>query len=230
MLAKNSNIIFQSEKPKNHNFKDLTNQTFGRLKVIAYIGKSRHGHAIWKCVCICGNESFVRASNLLRKTTTSCGCHQSERAVEANLRHGETQKGEYSVEFRAYSQAKKRCQNISGKDYPRYGLRGIEFRFESFDEFLNEVGRRPTVHHSLDRKNNSGHYEKGNVHWATDTEQANNRRSNKILIVDGVSKTLAEWSHNSNLKQACISRRVIAGWCHKCAVSKPIHKRCQHSK
>lgn len=84
-------------------------------------------------------------------------------------------------EYDAYYSAKNRCLN---SDHPRwndYGGRGIEFRFTSFEQFFTELGPRPSPDHSLDRMDNDGDYEPGNVHWATAKEQiANQRKPQKV--------------------------------------------------
>ena len=80
-------------------------------------------------------------------------------------------------EYCAFIDAKKRCNNSSNKDYRHYGGRGIEFRFGSFQEFICDIGARPSQEHSLDRINNDGHYEVGNVKWSMRSEQLRNRRS-----------------------------------------------------
>src|SRR5208337_1584384 len=78
------------------------------------------------------------------------------------------------IENEAYSSARQRCTNPKNPGYPNYGGRGIEFRFQSFGQFIdalrtpgNPSGLRPSPEHSLDRKNNNGHYEAGNIRWAT---------------------------------------------------------------
>jgi hypothetical protein len=81
-----------------------------------------------------------------------------------------------SAEYRAYKQAKGRCQNVYDRCYVDYGRRGIEFRFETFAAFYKELGKRPSSVHSLDRTDNNGHYEVGNVKWSTKSEQVSNRR------------------------------------------------------
>ena len=81
-----------------------------------------------------------------------------------------------SPEYARYHQAKQRCQNPKCKRYAEYGGRGIEFRFTSFQEFLAELGKCPRGK-SLDRINNNGHYEKGNVRWATKKQQYHSRRA-----------------------------------------------------
>jgi hypothetical protein len=79
-------------------------------------------------------------------------------------------------EYYACFDAKYRCTNPKDKYWKDYGGRGIEFRFTSFEEFFAELGTRPTPAHSLDRIDNNGHYEPGNVRWATKAEQNANRR------------------------------------------------------
>lgn len=82
-------------------------------------------------------------------------------------------------EYNAFKQRKNRCTNPKHKQWADYGGRGIEFRFTSFEEFYAHIGPRPTPRHSCDRIENDGHYEFGNVRWATPTEQTNNRRPRK---------------------------------------------------
>ena len=79
-------------------------------------------------------------------------------------------------EYHAYQDAKYRCSNPNNPRYPWYGKRGINFKFGSFEEFFNELGHRPSKNHSLDRIDNEGDYEPGNVRWATKYEQIHNRR------------------------------------------------------
>jgi hypothetical protein len=78
-------------------------------------------------------------------------------------------------EFRAFHDAKHRCLNPRDPFWKNYGGRGIKFLFESFEQFIAGLGPRPSPQHSLDRINNDGHYEPGNVHWATKSEQRRNQ-------------------------------------------------------
>jgi hypothetical protein len=97
------------------------------------------------------------------------------------LQHGYARKNQRrSPEYRSYASAKNRCTNPKNEAWENYGGRGIEFRFASFPHFLSELGPRPSLEHSLDRRNVNGHYESGNCRWATEQEQFLNRR---VLLV-----------------------------------------------
>jgi hypothetical protein len=92
-------------------------------------------------------------------------------AKQQRFLHGETSNRKETPEFRAYKEAKRRC---SCRHY--YADRGIKFLFKSFADFLKAIGRKPSKSHVLDRIDNDGHYELGNVRWATKSESSKNRR------------------------------------------------------
>lgn len=94
------------------------------------------------------------------------------------LQHGHTSKkyNHKSITYVSYEKAKERCENPNVINYKWYGGRGIEFRFASFQEFLAEIGERPSKEYSVDRIDVNGHYEKGNVRWVTKNIQAQNKR------------------------------------------------------
>lgn len=100
-----------------------------------------------------------------------------QRMSAAHTRHGFTGSPEHS----AYLQAKWRCTCVTAREYPAYGGRGINFLFSSFEQFILEIGARPSPKHSLDRINVESHYMPGNVRWATQQEQLANRRQFKAI-------------------------------------------------
>ena len=158
-------------------FEDLTGQKFNKLTVLKHIGKARTGQSKWLCQCDCPEKQLHAAlgSHLKTGNIKSCGClARGEARSKASQTHGGTKTPEYN----AYWGAKKRCDSKYKKNYPTddYAARGIEFRFNSFQEFFDELGPRPSPDHSVDRIDNDGHYERGNVRWATRKEQARNRR------------------------------------------------------
>jgi len=99
----------------------------------------------------------------------------------------------YRQESWAYTKAKQRCCNPNDPQYHYYGGRGIEFRFNSFTEFFEVIGAKPSRKHSLDRIDVNGHYEKDNVRWATMKEQNRNKRRSLAFTINGTKRPLIEW-------------------------------------
>ncbi|NBS69841.1 hypothetical protein EBT31_13150 [bacterium] len=89
---------------------------------------------------------------------------------------------------------RKRCLSESDSYWHRYGGRGIKvcMQWSNFWQFLADVGERPSLKHTLDRIDNDGHYEPGNVRWATRKEQANNRATNRMVVINGQRMTLMQ--------------------------------------
>jgi hypothetical protein len=172
---------------------NLTNRQFGKLTALFYAWSDEQGKSVWMFVCECGKIAFIRSNSVLTGNTESCGCIKVAKVTKWNIdrsTHGAIKTPEYW----AYKGAKGRCTNPRNRSYSDYGGRGIQFRFSSFQEFLNAVGLRPSPEHSLDRIENDGHYENGNLRWATKEEQANNRRSYHITLTRRIAELEAKIS------------------------------------
>jgi hypothetical protein len=77
----------------------------------------------------------------------------------------------------AFYRAKQRCTNPTHHKYPLYGARGVEFRYESLMQFLQDVGYpKPSPEYSIDRIDPDNHYGPGLCRWADAKTQAANRR------------------------------------------------------
>lgn len=165
---------------------DMTGKTFGRLTVTAYDSTSDSGRVNWRCRCECGNEAIVVGQNLRNGNTLSCGCLLHRRGLEhPNATHAHSGTGgRRTPEYRAWSNMMTRCYNAKNKSYADYGGRGItvcERWRESFVAFLADVGRKPSGT-TLDRIDNDGNYEPGNVRWASYFVQARNRRDTRLSM------------------------------------------------
>lgn len=124
------------------------------------------------CGCGCGNPAPIAQMTCARLGVVKGQPSRFIRWHHGAIRHGLSK----TVEHNAFRSAKARCTNPNNPAWKDYGGRGIKFLFESFEQFLAELGSRPAGK-SLDRfPNNDGNYEPGNVRWATRLEQASNRR------------------------------------------------------
>lgn len=116
-----------------------------------------------------------------------------------------------------------RCQSPNHPVYPWYGARGVTVceRWLTYEIFLQDMGRRPTSRHSLDRIDNDGGYELSNCRWADRRMQMNNTRSNVVLEHDGRKATVAEWAREIGMTAATLRNRVQRGWSIAEALSRP---------
>lgn len=159
---------------------DMTGQKFGRLTVIAEGGKTKSRNTMWVCRCDCGNiTSPINGAFLRDGHTTSCGCLKREKTVSRSTTHGKRNTRIYRI----WHDMKTRCHYPKNINFPDYGGRGIsvcdEWRssFVAFYDYVSQLPHFGASGYTLDRINNNGNYEPGNVRWATSVEQRHNRRN-----------------------------------------------------
>ena len=149
----------------------------GFLTVIAELPKGTRYQRRYLVRCDCGTEKAVMGYDLRPGKTVSCGCHRRAAAVisgHRNRRHGDHR----TAEYRCWAGMKKRCNNPNDSSFTNYGGRGVTVcdRWMSYENFLADMGRKPSATHSIDRREVNGNYEPGNCRWATPLEQALNKR------------------------------------------------------
>lgn len=166
---------------------------YGRLRVIG-----REGHfAI--CECSCGSPSRrVDTAKLRSGKTLSCGCLAREMTAQRsrqNVKHGMSR----TTEYRIWVKMNNRCHNPQNDGYAAYGGRGIvvcdRWR-DSFENFLADMGRRPSNALTLDRRDNDGPYSPTNCRWATKPEQQRNTRRNVLVTAFGETRVLMDWAND----------------------------------
>jgi hypothetical protein len=186
-------------------FIDLTGHTFARLVVLYRAPKRRNTTgARWICHCTCGTITTVDSRKLRRGHTTSCGCWNLERRFTRRMTHGLSSTPEYAV-FRAMIE---RCRNPNNAGYRLYGARGIRVEWSSFPEFLHDMGKRPSPKHSIERVNNDGNYSKENCVWALPDQQHNNKRSNRRVMHNGESYTVAQLARHLGMSDGGLRKRL----------------------
>jgi len=134
----------------------------------------------------------------------------------------------YPKEYDVYCGAKARCKGTQKAKIKRYKERGIEFRFSSFAEFMAELGPRPEGM-QVDRIDNDGHYEPGNIRWADTKTQGRNRECTLRFEHNGELKTLAEWAESTGIAYDTLYARISCyGWTFEQAVTRSLYDRMKH--
>lgn len=200
--------------PTNANFKSLLGKRFGRLFVLAFDGRKTERN-FWKCICDCGNMRVVSSTRLGSQDVRSCGC-----GGEKRKRRGV----EIEPEHEAWSNMRRRCGDPTNKSYRIYGEKGITVcdRWAEYKNFIEDMGRKPTPKHSIDRIDGNRNYEPGNCRWATATEQARNVSTNVLLDYKGERKCITEWAEAIGMKGATLGVRIRSGWSVEDAIETPV--------
>lgn len=138
-----------------------------------------------------------------------------------NTTHGMTK----TITYSSWRSMRSRCNNPKDASYARYGGAGVYVceRWSSFECFLEDMGERPSLEHSLDRIDNSKGYEPNNCRWASILQQHNNRGDNRVLEFNGESLTLAEWARKLGVNRLTIVGRLNLGWPVERALTEPLH-------
>ncbi|MBA3678768.1 hypothetical protein H0W80_01045 [Candidatus Saccharibacteria bacterium] len=161
---------------------DITGEKYGKLTVLKREPTSVHGTSFWLCLCECGKETKTYLGHLRSGHTTSCGCS----AFRYEPTHGQSRSKIYTT----WQNIVQRCTNTNHPEYKYWGGRGITIadEYRDFTTFYRDMGgafeehsaKHGGRHTTIDRINNDKGYERGNLRWATPTEQNYNRRASRL--------------------------------------------------
>lgn len=203
---------------------DLSGREFYRLTAIHREYRGRE--AWWNCLCKCGQTKWIRQSHLVQSMVRSCGCMRyvwvAEKLRTRYIKHGLSKTRMYNT----WKAMKDRCLNPDHKIYRHYGGRGIkvcERWMSSFENFLSDMGYKPT-RCVLDRIDNDGDYEPGNCRWSTPKESATNRRTTHWIMVDGVKMSMSEAARVRGMRPGTLSERLRKGIPDQVALSTPVQR------
>lgn len=192
-------------------FKDLTGMRFGRLLVIKRAENDKQGRCRWYCLCSCGTEVVVASTNLIENRTRSCGCLKNEgNHITHGMRHSEI--------YDTWRHIKSRCFNPNCKDYKNYGDRGITMHepwirdFQLFYDYVSQLEHFGEQGTTLDRIDNDGNYEPGNLRWSDRKTQRRNQRDTIIFVeYNGERMILKDAAEKSGINYGALKSRYYAG-------------------
>lgn len=183
-------------------------------------GKSYGERWLYECG-YCGNTFEAYIYHVKRGKIKSCKCYQNSVRKKNATTHGMSR----TPEYRSWESMLARCYNKNQKGYERWGGRGIKVcqRWrESFENFYEDMGPKPTKKHTIERINNDKDYTKTNCKWATYEEQANNKSNTIYVCYKGEERTLTEWSNITGIKYGTLYRRLkIKEWSIEKTLTKP---------
>lgn len=192
------------------NAKDITGQRFGRLIALGPTGKTPSDKIKWLCRCDCGETCEIISNQLLFGKTRSCGCLRKETTAKQSTIHGMSNHPLHGIWRGMIS----RCTNSSEKAYADYGGRGISiapewrYNFKPFYDYVSQLSHCGEKGYSLDRIDNDGNYEPGNLRWATRIEQSHNSRRVIFLTYDGKTQILSQWAKDLGINTSTLQYRL----------------------
>lgn len=197
--------------------RNLIGLRFGKLIVKEEL-ESEKGKARWLCQCDCGKYSITKTYYLTSGETKSCGCVKKSSLGQRSKTHGMSKTRIYNI----WQMMKRRCYKKDTTYYENYGGRGILVcdEWQSFENFYEDMKDEYKENLTIERIDNNGNYCKENCRWANRNEQMNNMRRNKLLTIDGVSKTMIEWSKETKIPYSTIRSRLRYGWSDRRALGK----------
>lgn len=184
--------------------------------------KQGQNQTVIKCLCDCGNTTYLLPYQFIRQDIKSCGCYRSRTPYNA------THKQSRTPLYHIWETMRLRCSAPNNQKYYMYGARGIKVcdewqnDFIAFQEWALNNGWRKGL--SIDRIDNNKGYAPDNCRWVTRKVQQRNTRRNIFITYQGKTQTLVEWCEELNLNYKTINNRISSGWDKVRALTEPIHR------
>lgn len=200
--------------------KDITGNRYGQLTVLKYKGRNSKSHQLWECKCDCGEIVTVTKSHLTQGVTKSCGCLKYNLSLNGCSNRASATKS-FGVIHKhplhtIWNDMLLRCYKPYNRSYKNYGAKGIKVcdrwrGINGFENFVNDMGERPSPKHTLDRIDSQDDYCPENCRWATWIEQNNNRSNTIRFVYKNTTIPLSELCRKLNLNYTSISQRIRKG-------------------
>lgn len=157
--------------------------------------------------CDCGTEKYVGKQDLITESTKTCGCGIGLNRART---HGQTK----SITYQSWCHMRQRCNNPNNHAFKWYGGRGIKIceRWNKYENFLDDMGDRPSNKYSIDRLNPNDDYKPENCRWATAKEQGQTTTTNRFIEYNGERLTVKQWSEKLNIPPNTLQERISKGW------------------
>ena len=198
---------------------NLRGQKFGRWTVNDDPHQRIKEETYWKCTCDCGNSRLVKANSLRSGKSVSCGCY----CLEVHTTHNKS----HSTEYKTWQGILGRCYNKSYTEYPLYGARGITVcdRWkDSFENFYEDMGDKPSKNHSIERIDVNGNYCPENCKWITNHEQCLNKRTKNKTGYFGVYERGLKFRAMIQYKKKSYR---LGNFCNKIDAAKAYDDKCE---
>lgn len=214
-------------------FVAMIGEKFDKLTVLAQIGLDKNYCKRYVCVCDCGGFVSALGISLRTRKYNDCGClkiesdqrkyhiasgkRQTRKGKDsASVRNSFRTNGPYThglshiAEYTIWGNMLSRCRNASLPDFKYYGGRGISVSDDwlDFENFLRDMGYRPSPIHQLDRIDNNGNYRKGNVRWVLPIQNARNKSNTHWVFFKGRMLGLTQASVESGIPLWTLKKRL----------------------
>lgn len=204
---------------------DMIFKRFGRLTVIKECEERKDGKKIYKCICDCGNITYVKGTVLRSGRTKSCGCLMKDITIKRSTKHGKSHTRLYKI----YCSMKQRCYNKNDKHYKWYGKKSIKIcdewlnNFQAFYDWSMSNGYNDNL--TIDRIDVNGNYEPYNCRWTDQKTQQNNKTNNVYITYNNKTQNITKWAEELNINRNTIYTRYLKGWSDKdCLFGRDKHK------